>query len=337
VNNLYYPTEMGQGELRVGWNELELNGARQWVSVRGDPSQPVLLFLHGGPGGAEYGPRRHYLGDLESAWCVVEWEQRGAGRSFHGNETANTLSLDALVGDGLTLVDRLRSQFRSQPIVLVGHSFGTVLGVLMALREPAKIDAYVGASQVVNWALQEERSYLWALTEAERRGNRKAVAALRSIGRPELGNYSGGAASVQVQRRWLGTFGGVSGDPRFLTRWMMKVLLAPDYPLGTKRRFTKGMARSMELLWPELGQDIDFQHDVKSISVPVHLFAGAQDRITDLDQIDRWYRVLSAPAKTLEIVEGVGHLNLFEAPGRFIDYMNRVQGSLKAHTSDRVS
>jgi alpha-beta hydrolase superfamily lysophospholipase len=76
---------------------------------------------------------------------------------------------------------------------------------------------------------------------------------------------------------------------------------------------------------------------VKSISVPVHLFAGAQDRITDLDQIDRWYRVLAAPAKSLEIVEGVGHLNLFEAPARFIDYMNWVQGSLKAHASDRVS
>jgi pimeloyl-ACP methyl ester carboxylesterase len=297
----------------------------------------VLLFLHGGPGGAEYGPRRHYLGDLETTWCVVDWDQRGAGRSFHGDETAGTLSLDTLVGDGITLVDRLRSQFPQQPIVLVGHSFGTVLGVLMALREPSKIDAYVGASQVVNWALQEERSYSWALAEAERRGNRKAVAALRSIGPPEHGNYSGGTALVQVQRRWLGTLGGVSGDPRFLLRWTMSVLLAPDYPLGTKLRFTKGLARSMDLLWPELGEGIDFLRNVKSMAVPVHLFAGAQDRITDLDQIERWYRDLSAPAKTLEIVEGVGHLNLFEAPERFIEYMNTAQGSLTAQPSGSVS
>jgi pimeloyl-ACP methyl ester carboxylesterase len=337
VNDFSSPNPAGDGELRIGWNEVVLNGARQWVSVLGDRSRPVLLFLHGGPGGAEYGPRRHYLADLERTWCVVDWDQRGAGRSFHGDETAATLSLDTLVRDGITLVDRIRSQFPEQPIVLVGHSFGTVLGVLMALREPSKINAYVGASQVVNWALQEERSYLWALAEAERGGNRKAVAALSSIGRPEHGNYSGGTASVQVQRRWLGTLGGVSGDPRFLIRWMMRVLLAHDYPLGTKRRFTKGMARSMDLLWPELGEDVDFQRDVKSMAVPVHLFAGARDRITDLDQIERWYRVLSAPAKTLEIVEGVGHLNLFEAPERFIEYMSTVQASITGQPSTSMS
>lgn len=318
------------GSLSPGWSEIDLNGTSQWVSVRGNRAEPVLLFLHGGPGGAEYGPRRHYLSAAENDWLVIDWDQRGAGRSYRGDETPETLTLNTLVADGHALVDRLHSEFPGKPVVLVGHSFGTVLGVSMASQAPASIDAYVGASQVVNWALQEERSYLWAAAEAEHMGNRKAMAALRSIGRPQRGAYAGGTASVQVQRRWLGELGGVSHDPRFLTKWAFTILRARDYPVRTKMRFTRGLARSMDLIWPELAECIDFQRDVTALEVPVFLFAGAEDRITDLEQIERWYNTLQAPAKTLEIVDGVGHLGLFEAPDRFLRFLADVRRSLDA-------
>ena len=316
--------------MKTGWNEIELNGARQWVSVRGDATAPTLLFLHGGPGGAEYGPRRHYLGALEDQWRVVDWDQRGAGRSYRGDETAATLSLDVLVADGIALVERLDAESRGRPIVLAGHSFGTVLGVLMALRAPDSLAGYVGASQVVDWGLQEERSYDWALGEARRTGNTKAVTALEGIGSPVRGTYTGGTHAVEVQRRWLGSMGGVSGDPRFLMRWVRSIMLAGAYPIRTKLRFAKGMSRSMELIWAELGQRIEFSRDVNALDVPVHLFAGDRDRITDLAQVQPWFDALQAPSKRLEVVEGVGHLNLFEAPTRFIEFMGGVRASVRA-------
>jgi pimeloyl-ACP methyl ester carboxylesterase len=311
--------------MKPGWNEIELNGTRQWVSLRGDPRGPTLLFLHGGPGGAEYGPRRHYLGALEDQWRVVDWDQRGAGRSFRGDETAQTLSLDILVADGLALVNRLRSESSGQPLILAGHSFGTVLGVLMASRAPSQLAAYVGAAQVVNWGLQEERSYDWVLGEAQRTGNAKVVAALEEIGRPVRGRYAGGTHAVEVQRRWLGSLGGVSGDPAFLMRWVRTILMAGNYPITTKLRFSKGMSRSMDLIWTELGERIDFSRDVTALDVPVHLFAGDRDRITDLAQIQAWHDTLRAPSKRLEVVEGVGHLGLFEAPARFMEFLAEVR------------
>ena len=311
--------------MRDGWNEIQLNGVHQWVSMRGGPGAPTLLFLHGGPGGAEFGPRRHYLGGLEKTWRVVDWDQRGAGRSFRGDETAATLSLDILVADGLALVERLRTESGGRPLVLAGHSFGTVLGVLMATRAPEQLAAYVGAAQVVDWALQEERSYDWALAEARRVGNTKAVAALEAIGRPVGGLYAGGRSSVEQQRRHLGSLGGVSGDPKFLTRWLLSIVLIWGYPFMTKMRFTQGMARSMDLVWPELCARVHFSRDVPSLTVPVHLFAGDRDRITTLDQIQPWYERLEAPAKRLEVVAGVGHLNLFEAPDRFTAFMAGVR------------
>lgn len=313
-----------------GWNELDLNGARQWISVRGDPAAPILLFLHGGPGGAEYGPRRHYLGGLEADWCVIDWDQRGAGRSYSGMESPENLSIDIIVNDGISLVERLRSEFPDKQIVLVGHSFGTVLGLLMASKAAPTIDAYVGASQVVNWARQELTSYQWALAEATRIGNQKATAALSAIGAPQGGRYPGGTTSVEVQRRWLGTLGGVSGDPHFLTRWALTILLAPDYPLLTKLRFTKGMARSMDIIWPELGERIDFLRDLTSVDVPVYIFAGELDRITDLAQIQGWFYEMKAPRKRLEVVEGAGHLNLFEAPDRFSAFLSEIKDELTA-------
>lgn len=319
--------------LRPGWNEIELNGARQWVSIRGDTTKPLLLFLHGGPGGAEYGPRRHYLSALEQTWCVVDWDQRGAGRSFQGDEDAASLSMDTLVSDGAGLISLLRTQFPDRSVVVVGHSFGSVLGLLLTRAIPTQIDAYVGASQVVNWARQEKRSYRWALDQAERTGNRRALTALKAIDVPDRsGVYEGGTASVEVQRRWLGALGGVSADPRFIARWTMTILLARDYPLSTKLRFTKGMRRSMDLIWPELGERIDFQRDIDSLEVPVYLFAGSLDRITDLDQIRDWHEALRAPTKSLDVVEGVGHLNLFEAPTRFQDLLARVQRSLESRS-----
>jgi pimeloyl-ACP methyl ester carboxylesterase len=311
--------------VKNGWNEVELGGTRQWVSLRGDPSSPFLLFLHGGPGGAEYGPRRHYLRGLEDHWRVVDWDQRGAGRSFRGDETASSLTLGALVSDGIELVERLHAEPGDRPVVLAGHSFGTVLGVLMARQVPDRITAYVGAAQVVDWGVQEDRSYAWALAEARRVGNVKAVQALEAIGAPHQGRYASGRAGVETQRRWLGSLGGVSANPGFLTRWVLQILLAGSYPIGTKLRFSKGMARSMDLLWDALGEEIVFSRDVITLGVPVHVFAGDRDRITSLDQLRPWFERLEAPSKRLEVVEGVGHLNLFEAPDRFVSFVGAVR------------
>ena len=114
----------------------------------------------------------------------------------------------------------------------------------------------------------------------------------------------------------------------FMTRWLLSILLRPDYPIRTKLRFTKGMARSMDLIWPELGERIDFARDVARLDVPVHLFAGDRDRITDLAQIEDWYEALRAPSKRLEVVSGAGHLNLYEAPARFIAFMDGVRDTI---------
>jgi pimeloyl-ACP methyl ester carboxylesterase len=239
-----------------------------------------------------------------------------------------TLSLESLVDDGVALVKLLAGDYGDRPLVLVAHSFGTVLGVRIAERAAEHVSAYVGAAQVVNWALQEERSYDWALNEAHRTGNRKAQTALDQIGRPVAGQYAAGTSGVKTQRRWLGTLGGVAADPRFVPRWAVSVFTSRGYPLSAKLRYLKAMDRSMDLLWPHLCAEIDFRGEVVALPVPVYLFAGRQDRITDLAQIQEWFATLQSPAKRLKVLDDAGHLNLYEEPERFIAFMDAVRASL---------
>jgi pimeloyl-ACP methyl ester carboxylesterase len=305
--------------MKTGWRDVAIGGVQQWVSVRGeDASAPVLLFLHGGPGASEYGPRRKYLRALERSWRVVDWDQRGTGRSFRGDEDATVLTLDRLVLDGVELVEWVCNELLVERVVLVGHSFGTVLGVLMSQKVPARIGAYVGAAQVVQWARQEELGYAWALAEARRLGKIRAVEALERLGRPAHGMYAAGVRGVETQRRWLGSLGGVSADPSFLLRYMLSTLTCIDYPLTAKLRYLKAMRRSMECLWSDLSRRIDLVHDAARLDVPVFLFAGRLDRITDLSLIELWYATVEAPKKRLDVVELAGHLAPFEAPEPFM-------------------
>ena len=201
-----------------------------------------------------------------------------------------------------------------------------------------KAAAYVGgASQVVNWELQDDQSYDWAMQEARRTGNNKALMALDQIGRPMTGQYASGTNGVKTQRRWLGTLGGVAADPRFVPLWALSVFTSRGYPVAAKLHYLKAMDRSMDLLWPTLCEEVDFQRDATAFAVPVHLFAGRQDWITDLAQIEQWLAVLRAPAKRLDIVGGAGHLNLYEQPDRFITFMDEVRTSLACQPDVRVA
>jgi pimeloyl-ACP methyl ester carboxylesterase len=312
--------------MKVGWQAVTLGGVPQWVSLRGDdPTAPVLLFLHGGPGASVYGPRRKYLRALERRWRVVDWDQRGAGRSFRGDEDATVLTLERLVLDGVELVERVCKELGVERVVLVGHSFGTVLGVLMAQRAAARIRAYVGAAQVVRWAEQEELGYDWALAEARRRGQVRAIEALEGLGRPVQGSYAGGVRGLEMERRWLARLGGVSGEPSFVLGFVLSTFTCVDYPVTAKLRYARAMRRSLKCLWADLGRRVDLVRDVRTLDVPVVLYAGRRDHITDLSLIELWHATVEAPEKRLEVVDDAGHLAPFEAPDRFTACLERVR------------
>ena len=134
-------------------NYVKIGGLEQWITIRGeDRKNPVLLFLHGGPGDATnpwgYAGFRNWL----KYFTVVQWDQRGAGRTFgrNGAAAASTITIERMVQDGVELAELLSKRLQKDKIVLVGHSWGSILGVFMAKARPELFYAFVGTGQVAD-------------------------------------------------------------------------------------------------------------------------------------------------------------------------------------------
>ena len=162
---------------------LKLGGVDQWVMIRGESlANPPLIMLHGGPGWSETGFFRYFNAPLEKSFTVVYWDQRGAGKSFDRNIPRSSMTAEQFISDLDELVEAVRKRLSKTKVAIFGHSWGSVLGVLYAARFPEKVAAYVGCGQIGDWAAAESASYAFALSEAQRRGNRRAVRKLRAIG-----------------------------------------------------------------------------------------------------------------------------------------------------------
>src|SRR5262249_9691710 len=147
---------------------------------------PVILLLHGGPGDATnpwgYAGFRSWL----RHFTVVQWDQRGTGRTLgkNGASLGPTITIERMTQDGIELADLLRKTLAQNKVILVGHSWGSILGVHMVKARPDLFSAFVGTGQVVDPARNYSVAYAEVLKAAERRGEQRAVRELLEIGPP---------------------------------------------------------------------------------------------------------------------------------------------------------
>jgi len=166
---------------------VELGGIEQWITIRGeDRKNPVLLLLHGGPGDATnpwgYAGFRSWL----KHFTVVQWDQRGAGRTLgrNGPSLAPTITIERMAQDGVELAELLRKSLQKDKIVLVGHSWGSTLGVFMVKARPELFHAFVGTGHVADPAKNYAVAYDELRQKAERVGNERAIRELKEVGPP---------------------------------------------------------------------------------------------------------------------------------------------------------
>ena len=187
---------------------IVLGGVKQNIRIRSaDFALPVVLFLHGGPGVCERHQVLQYQSGLAETATMVCWDQRGSGLSYDKKSDPGTMTVSRMVEDAAELVDRLRLRFGKKKILIVGHSWGTLLGTLLAHRHPDGIAAYVGMGQYVTGDENEALSYRFVYGEAERRGDKKALRALEAIGAPVSGHYRN-LDDLMVQRNLMTKYGG---------------------------------------------------------------------------------------------------------------------------------
>ena len=289
-----------------------IGGVDQWVMIRGRSlANPLLIILHGGPGSSETALFRSFNAGLEEAFTVVYWDQRGAGRSYSRSIPAQSMTIDRFVADLDELVDRVLARFVGRRIVLLGHSWGSMLGVLYASRFPAKIAAYAGVGQVADMAASEAASYAFVLARARERGRRQAVARLLAIGPPPHT-----LEQIGVQRRWLMALGGVLGPNLSLAKLVWRGLTSPEASPWDLVRMVEGSRFSLPPLWPELSA-ANLPRAVPRLEVPVFFLLGRLDMQVVSSVAAAYFEGLEAPHKELAWFETSGHMVPFEEPERF--------------------
>jgi pimeloyl-ACP methyl ester carboxylesterase len=288
--------------------EVRIGGSDQWILVRSeDIDNPIVLFLHGGPGTSQLTSNRRNTRQLERFFTVVNWDQRGAGKSYGAIRDAGRMNIDQFVQDTRELTLYLLETFHKDRLVLVGHSWGTVIGALTVSKYPQLYHCYMGIGQIGNMAEGEAASYQWTLDQARRHNDKRAIEALVRIGPPP---YTGDWQKATItERRYVARFGGEVHASRngAFPLVLSSLLFSREYTLADRCNFFRGILASMRLLWPQL-LDVDLFERVPEMRVPVFFIEGRYDRECPAEIAERYFDSIRAPFKELIWFDGSAHM-----------------------------
>lgn len=294
-----------------------LGGAREVVNVRGaDRGNPVLLFVHGGPGAVEMPVAWAFQRPWEDYFTVAQWDQRGAGRSYALEDPAKiapTMTLARYRDDAIELIELLRHRYGKRKVFLMGHSWGSAVGLAVAIKRPDLLYAYVGMGQVIDFRENEREGYAWTLAQARSEKNAKAMRELEAIA-PYPGNGTFPLAKTNVERKWSVHYGALAAFRPDADFYFHAARLSPLYTAADRKAWDAGSAFSTRILWPQLS-NITFE-DVNRIGVPVIFFLGRHDYTCPSPIAAAWMKRLSAPEKKIVWFENSAHLPMIEEPGR---------------------
>jgi pimeloyl-ACP methyl ester carboxylesterase len=299
---------------------VDIGGIRQWIQIRGeDRNNPVLLFVHGGPGSSTL-PISSGWRPWEKYFTVVQWDQRGTGRTYgaNGDAIAPTMTLERMTLDGIELAGHLRTHLHKDKIILVGHSWGSFLGIHIVKQRPDLFYAYVGTGQVVGRATFEksfEITIAHLQTLAQAANNAAALAELAPVAsRPVLNETN----RLAVEK-WSKALALPSAD-RFELVGPIPPLFMPDFSLLDWYNWSKGTAFSAKYLRGRDGPM--FQRDLASLGFEFPLLVvfieGDKDDITPSEPAERYFEQVVAPHKEFVPVLGGDHFIPFDRPDQFL-------------------
>lgn len=316
---------------------VQIGGIPQWISVRGTNSEnPIILFIHGGPGSPVMPESWTFQRPWEDFFTVVQWDQRGSGKTFSANNrrTDEKLTLDLMTKDADELIEYLAKTYHKRKIIVMGHSWGSALGLTAALRRPDLIAAYVGIGQVVNMRRNEAEGYRLTLEEAHRQGNTAAVAALQALAPyPEKDGSISLAKTVQ-ERQWdMALRGMIYALP--VDDEAQRRSVSPYYDDHDLESAELGQVYTVVSLWPDLS-NVSFDK-LESVPFPLVIFAGKHDRTTPTPVAQAFFNRLKAPYKKFFLIDNAAHYVVNESPGEvLIDLVRDVLPLAKDTSSDNV-
>lgn len=298
---------------------VPIGGIGQVVSIRSqDLRNPVLLYLHGGPGFVEMPLDWWWNRGIDEYFTVVQWDQRNAGKTYStsGPVDPATLTPERFQRDTEEIVRWARKRFGKRRIFVLGHSWGSMLGLKLAAAHPEWLHAYIGMGQISNGLESERRGYAWTLAKAKAAGNAEAVSELKSIAPYAVAGMPLTVDAILIQRKWLNQYGGAAWRRTGGDFEAAAIRLSPEYGDRDVRLAFKGQPAVTKALLPSvLATDLS---TIRTLKTPLILLLGRHDINVSSDVAAEWFATVKAPTKQLVWFERSGHHITSEEPGKLL-------------------
>ena len=294
---------------------VDINGVKQGMFIKGKSrSNPVLLWVHGGPGMPDYFLTEQYPAGLEDVFTVVWWDQRGAGLSYGAGIPPESMNVGQFVADTLAVTDYLRERFHKDKIYLLGHSWGSFIAIQAAARSPERYHAYIGMAQMVHQLESEKLAYDYMLAEYRRRGD---VGMTKDLEKAPV-TMTAGTPQGYLNLRDKAMHGlgiGTTHDMKsvitgiFLPSWRF-----PEYTVSEKINLWRGRAFSRSFgLWDQFIR-VDLRQLLPRLDLPVYFLHGAYDYTCSYTLALDYFHKLSAPVKGFYRFDNSAHSPVLEEP-----------------------
>lgn len=294
---------------------VQIGGIEQYLQIRGqDSGNPVILWLHGGPGFPLTYLNYCYQTGLEKDYTVVCWEQRGCGRTYYKNESSGAMDIDRMLADTDDVVDHLRERFGQEKVIIIGQSWGTVLGVRYINIHPEKVAAYIGVGQVTDFKQGKLHAAECALIKARENQNSKDADLLeRGIKQLEAADsideldIKSLEEMIAVSVKYLKSDGEMSGLEQ-----MLSAVTSPEMSWNDARWFlfassTQNIISSQGELMDYMYFRFDAMEHADGCDIPICLIQGDSDPITPTAMAADFYEALSSEQKRMTIIGNAGH------------------------------
>lgn len=314
---------------------IPIGGIKQVVSIRSqDVRNPVLIYFHGGPGFVEMPLDWWWNRGWDEYFTVVQWDQRNAGKTFttSGPNDPALLTPERFQRDAEEVVQWALKRFGKRKVFVLGHSWGSMLGLKLAAAHPEWLHAYIGMGQGTNNLESERRGWVWTMAKARADANAEAIHDLQSIAPYAEKPGPIPVAAILTQRKWLNHFGGAAWRRAGGDFELAALRLAPEYSDQDVRDAFKGQPPVTSALLPIiLSTDLS---TIRTLKTPLILLLGRHDINVSSEVAAEWFATVRAPSKQLVWFERSGHHITSEEPGKLLTTLVRFARPIAERAGD---
>lgn len=315
---------------------IDIDGMKQYIQIRGENAEnPVMIFIHGGPASPMGYVSAYYQRELESQLTIINYDQRGCGRTYYANDCNSNSNIDLLVDDLNAIVEYAKERFGKENVIIAGHSWGTVIGSIYVQKHPKNVSCYIGISQITNLYENKLNSARMALEKDKIKGTEdqqkltELIQRMSKVKKYDDMSLDDLSQLVSITSKYIACEGEMSGLSQMITG-----ITSPDMNFDDIKWFLsqtdteKFFAQNKEIMeYAFFGFDIDTLST--TYNVPVYYLAGEGDYAVCQKDTEAYYESIKAPDKDFYWIENAGHSMFMDNPKLYCDTIKNILSKIK--------